>query len=99
MKEAFVIVANVAAADSALRLGARVVIEEVNGDPDHVRVRGISRSGRVISKFLPLKRLKNLRPKWAHTTEAWHTFASREDATRYIAERLGGNADKERENG
>jgi hypothetical protein len=87
----FVIVANVAAADSVLRLGAKVVIEEVNGDPSHVRVRGCSRSGRVISKFLPLKRLTNLRPKWDHETESWHKFETREQATEYIAARLAGH--------
>lgn len=89
----YVIVANVAAADSSLRLGARVIVLGVPGNPDHVRVQGLSRGGRAISKWTMSKRLKSIRPAWEHRPPETCTlsFATKEEAARYIAARFPGD--------
>lgn len=82
----FGIVANVAAADSCLRLGARVVVLSIPGNPDHLLVRGISRGGRVVTKYTAWRRLKNYRVAWVYDHP--YGFATREEAECVIAARL-----------
>lgn len=87
MSGAYAIVANVDAADSALRLGARVVVHNIPGNPEHIFVRGLSRGGRVIMKWTSRARLTNFRSAWIHRAPPlW--FASREEAEKVIAQRL-----------
>jgi hypothetical protein len=80
----YVVVGNIASADSALRLGARVVVEWVPGSPDHAQVYGLSRGGRRIRKWVPVNRLKNLRIAWEHKPR-WVSFKTREEAEALLA--------------
>lgn len=84
----YVIVANVMAADSCLRLGARVVVLSIPGNPAHVFVKGLSRSGRVIRKWTMRHRLHNFRAVWTFKPE-WSAFETKESAEREIAARFG----------
>ena len=85
----YVIVANVALADSCLRMGARVVVCSIPGNPDRVRVRGLTRGGRRVTKYTRLKGLSNIRTAWEHDPyDEWLMFATEADAERVIAERL-----------
>ena len=81
------VVANVIAADSCLRMGARVVVEWVPGDPDKAHVRGLSRGGRRVSKWVATKRLGNFRVAWIAKPE-WATYSTREEATEKVLSRL-----------
>lgn len=85
----YVIVANVALPDSCLRMGARVVVCSVPGNPESVRVRGLTRGGRRVTKYTRLRGLTNLRAAWEHDPrDEWMMFATKADAERVIAERL-----------
>ncbi len=86
-KAGYVIVANVASTDSALRLGARVVVEWIPGNPDHAQVRGLSRGGRRITKWVLTKRLKNFRVAWEEKPR-WPTYDTKGAAEAVIAARL-----------
>lgn len=84
------IVANVDAPDSALRLGARVVVMCIPGNEAHVFVRGLSRGGRVIEKWTMSNRLTNIRPAYLHRPHEWGcVFATRADARSMIESRFG----------
>jgi hypothetical protein len=85
----YVIVANVALADSCLRLGARVVVLSIPGNPDRVRVRGLSRGGRRVTKYTRARALRDVRVAWEYDTDGeWLGFPSKEAATVCIAARL-----------
>lgn len=83
----FVIHANVAKADAGLRLGSKVEVLSVPGDPERVEVRGMSRGGRKITKYIATHRLKNFRAQWTHRPLCM-CWATREEAERVIADRL-----------
>lgn len=83
----YVIVANVVDADSCLRKGARVVVEWLPGDPAKAQVRGLSRGGRVVTKWIATKRLGNFRPAWEHKPR-WGAYRTREEALRAIMARV-----------
>jgi hypothetical protein len=63
MSDNFGIVANVVQ-DKSLRNGAKVWVLDIYGDGASVRVRGLSKGGRRITKFIHIKRLMNFRPEW-----------------------------------
>lgn len=89
MQDRYVIVANVALADSCLRMGARVVVCSVPGNQKNVRVRGLTRGGRRVTKYTRLRGLKNFRAAWEYDPhDEWMMFASKADAERVIADRL-----------
>jgi hypothetical protein len=51
--------------DKVLRDGAKIWILWWNGGgPDRVKVVGISKGGRRVTKFVPRKRLSNVRAAW-----------------------------------
>lgn len=56
----YAVIANVVS-DGILRTGARVWILYHHGDAEIARVRGCSKGGRVVNKYIPYKRLKNFR--------------------------------------
>jgi len=85
---AYAIVANIARADSCLRLGARVVVQRIPGNPDNVEVRGVSRNGRVVTKYVKASRLRDMRVAWEHQPPFALAFATREDAAKVIAARF-----------
>lgn len=85
----YVIVANVALPDSCLRLGARVVVCSIPGNPERCRVRGLSRGGRRVTKYTRTRGLKNFRVAWEHDPhDEWYGFDSKEAAERVIAQRF-----------
>jgi hypothetical protein len=84
----YAIVANVSGADSCLRLGARVVVCSIPGNPAHVVVRGLSRGGRAVTKWVASSRLSNLRPAWEHKPPPL-SFETREGAEQCISARFG----------
>lgn len=57
------LIANVIS-DRVLRTGAKVWIEYCNGDAACPRVNGISKGGRIVTKYTHYKRLTNFRPAW-----------------------------------
>ena len=81
------VVANVANADSCLRLGAKVTLVWWSGNPDRAKWNGLSRGGRRIYKWLTRKRLKNFRAKWLQPGARHNasTYGSREEAAREAA--------------
>jgi hypothetical protein len=79
------VVANVELPDSTLRKGARVVVLQQPGSADRVLVRGVSRGGRVVTKWTRLRGLKNFRVAWIH--DPVMTWPTREAAAE-VAERL-----------
>lgn len=83
----YAIVANVADADSCLRFGARVVVHSIPGNPASVMVRGLSRGGRAVTKWVKAHRLENIRVAWEHNPPPLR-FDSKESAERVIAERF-----------
>lgn len=83
----YAIVANVAGADSCLRFGARVVVQTIPGNPDHVEVRGLSRGGRPVTKWVVSSRLERFRPAWEHRPPPL-SFTTREEADQCIQTRL-----------
>lgn len=86
---AYAIVANVALPDSCLRTGARVVIHGIPGNPERVRVRGISRGGRAVTKYTRTAGLRDIRAAWEHAPPFGCSFASKDEAERCITERFG----------
>lgn len=63
MSDLFGLVANLVS-DRALRTGAKVWILGWNGDAENAQVRGISKGGRTITKYIRLKRLEKFRAAW-----------------------------------
>lgn len=61
MEDVFGIVANVVYPDRCLRLGAKVWVLDIPGDPDRCKVRGLSRGGRVVTKWVTARRVGNVR--------------------------------------
>lgn len=57
------IIANVLS-DHVLRTGAKVWILYCNGDAEHPKVMGLSKSGRKVIKYMPFKRLTKFRSAW-----------------------------------
>lgn len=85
--DAFGIAANVTRPDSCLRLGAKVWIESIPGNPDNMRVRGLSRGGRRIEKWVNAKHsLGNFRVAWMPPKARLFcpTFPTREAALHYL---------------
>jgi hypothetical protein len=62
-KEEYGIVANVIF-DRILRSNAKVYLIRWHGDMERVLVKGVSKSGRVIEKYVSFKKLNNFRVKW-----------------------------------
>lgn len=92
---AYVVIGNIYLPDSALRMGARVRILAVPGDPAKAFVRGISRGGRVIDKWIASSRLRRLRVAWEpkpKKRQEWVTYETREEAARGTQEE--GEADR-----
>ena len=82
----YVIYANVSAADSALRLGAKVLVMSAPGDPDNIQVRGLSRGGRNITKWTKRSRLKNFRVGWRqHAGDCACIFETAAIATSFLS--------------
>lgn len=50
--------------DTALRPGAKVSVISINGVKRSVFVSGVSKGGRVITKYIPIKNLSNFRCAW-----------------------------------
>lgn len=65
----YAVAANVMNGDSGLRIGARVLVLQVGGMVDTVRVRGLSRGGRMIRKWIRIKKLSNIRAVWLHESQ------------------------------
>lgn len=67
----FGVIANVIEDDKVLRFGARVVIvgEWTGGGCERVRVDGMSKAGRSIRKYVPIRRLGTFRASWLHENE------------------------------
>lgn len=85
----YVIVANVALPDSSLRMGARVVVLSIPGNPERVRVCGLSRGGRRVTKYTRTRGLKNIRAAWEYgPAHDGCTFATKEAAEECIAARF-----------
>ena len=59
----FAIVANVVETDKIFRTGAKVTVQWLCHDGS-LYCKGLSRSGRVVTKWVPLTRLDNFRPAW-----------------------------------
>lgn len=89
MPGSYAIVANVAGADSCLRLGARVVVRCIPGNPAHVQVEGLTRGGRRVFKWVPSSRLTNIRAAWENRPPFACSFETKDEAERCIAERFG----------
>lgn len=74
--------------DKVLRVGARVWVMFVPGDFDGTLVRGISHGGRVIEKWVRLKRLRDFRPKFvADRAQRGAYYATKDDAWLYLRSR------------
>jgi hypothetical protein len=76
LKDKFGLVANVVS-DHALRAGAKVWILGWNGDAENAQVRGLSKAGRTITKYIKIKRLGNFRAAWipeCRRGDVWATF-------------------------
>lgn len=84
----FGIVANVIS-DRALRTGAKVWICRINGGAENVVVSGCTKGGRIVEKYIQLKRLSNYRAAWIpeHMRERVALqWASRNDAVDFAQE-------------
>lgn len=99
MTERYGIVANVCETDSCLRMGAKVWVVGgwSGGGFERVVVRGKSRGGRTIEKYLPIARLNNFRAAWVpeHSLKGNALISAKEDAVER-AERFTATADGER---
>jgi hypothetical protein len=82
-QEAYGLVANVLW-DRVLRMGAKVYLLGWHGDYHYVFVQGLSKGGRTVRKYLPLKRLRTFRAAWLPPSlqeDAWCRFATKAEAT------------------
>jgi len=82
-QDRWIIVANVFG-DKVLRNGATVTVLGVHGDMEGIKVRGLSRGGRKVTKYTRIKRLRSWRVKWCHKDhipDTWLVFGSKEEAT------------------
>ena len=84
---AYVIIGNLAEPDAALRLGARLVILQIPGSPEQVLVRGLSRGGRRIRKWIPASRVRDMRVAWEHRPGG-ESFPTKEAAENMIRARF-----------
>lgn len=88
----FGIVANVLS-DRVLRTGARVWLHYVNGDAEKPIVTGVSKGGRVITKYIAFKRLTRFRAAWIppHMTDrtamSWPDKSTAQQRAKALAER------------
>lgn len=83
------IVANVLS-DRALRTGARVWVLRCNGDAENPVVRGLSKHGRLITKYTKFRRLTNYRAAMLPPglpDEAWPSlcYRTKEEAAAWAA--------------
>jgi len=62
--EKWIIKANVIQ-DKTFRDGAKVLILDIPGSLDSLQVRGLSKGGRTVTKWMQINRLKNFRPEFA----------------------------------
>jgi hypothetical protein len=70
--------------DRVLRMGAKVTLLGWHGDYESVYVQGLSKGGRTVRKYLPLKRLRTFRAAWLPpplSEEAWCRFATKAEAS------------------
>lgn len=79
MSDVFGLVANVVS-DRALRTGAKVWILGWNGDAENAQVRGISKGGKTITKYIKLKRLAKFRAAWIPECRRWTPESKLTDA-------------------
>jgi hypothetical protein len=83
---AYALFANVVQPDSSLRLGAKVRIRSVPGEPANIEVRGMSRGGRMVTKWIRSNRLGNFRASWVPSSLGrWEgsTWPTRDEADAY----------------
>jgi hypothetical protein len=82
----FGIVANVIS-DHAFRVGAKVRIAALNGNPSSVEVTGLSKSGRKITKYIQFKRLENFRAAFIpeHQRKNLYIYWNDKDAANAVA--------------
>ena len=85
----YALVANIAWSDSCLRTDARVVVLQAGGDGRAVQVRGVTRGGRVVTKWVARKRLDRVRVAWIASSRDLADFlrATRKDAVAYGVDR------------
>lgn len=91
MKGEYGLVANVVS-DRVLRVGAKVWILGWNGDAENAQVRGLSRGGRMVTKYIRLKRLKNFRSSWipvCRRDDVWPTFQFEKEYATKLALLMG----------
>ena len=62
--EKWIIKANVIQ-DKVFRDGAKVLILDIPGSLDSLQVRGLSKGGRTVTKWVQVNRLRNFRPQFA----------------------------------
>ena len=62
--EKWIIKANIIQ-DKVFRDGAKVLILDIPGSKESLQVRGISKGGRMVTKWVQINRLKNFRPEFA----------------------------------
>lgn len=75
----FGVVANVACVDRVLRTGAKVWVLDGwgGGGWERLKVRGLSRSGRKVTKWIPIQRLTKFRRAWMpdhERAESYHVY-------------------------
>ena len=81
------IAANVIEVDRVFRLGAKVIMQG-HGDDERFSWRGLSRSGKPITKFTPLHRLSYFRSKWLTEAQRKHVWylGTREEMEKWAKE-------------
>ncbi len=62
--EKWVIKANIIQ-DKVFRDGAKVLILDIPGSKESLQVRGMSKGGRMVTKWIQINRLENFRPEFA----------------------------------
>ncbi len=62
--EKWIIKANIVQ-DKVFRDGAKVLILDIPGGKESLQVRGMSKGGRMVTKWVQINRLKNFRPEFA----------------------------------
>ena len=82
IEERFAIFANVIQ-DKVLRNSARVLIM-LSLYRDNVKVKGLSKSGRRVEKWIPVKRLERFRVKYLHKDQFGISWGNREEAEEYL---------------
>ncbi len=62
--EKWIIKANIIQ-DKVFRDGAKILILDIPGSKESLQVRGMSKGGRIVTKWVQMNRLKNFRPEYA----------------------------------